>query len=90
MRHTDLYSNNLDSALAILEDFIENGLRRHTYEERKEILRELGTLCAPEPRRPDPYKLVEEYERLKEIMPYYPSEGELMRLALQSMEHAVT
>ena len=90
MTYLELHRDSTDNALDILEDFVENGLRRHTYEERREIVREIGRLCAPQPQRPDPYKLVEEYNRLKEIMPYYPSDGELMRLALQSMEHAVT
>jgi len=51
------------------------------------ICKEIGLFMKPD--GIDPHKLVEEYERLKKIMPYYPSEGELMRLALQSMEHVV-
>ncbi len=51
--------------------------------------KEIAALMNGETDGIDPHKLADEYERLKKIMPHYPSEGELMRIALQNMERVV-
>jgi len=80
--------SNMAYAVDTLLEFAETRMR-YTESECAMVCLEIAEALAVEKAPIDPYKLVAEYQRLKEIMPYYPSEGELMRLALQSMEHAV-
>jgi len=83
------YYDDLGDAADILMAYLETNHGHLTTRERRELCLEIGKLCSPDGVKPDPHKLAAEYEMLKERMLHYPSEGEIMRLALQNMELAV-